>query len=264
MLVNKNIFKFLEVSFIRMSNREPLLIGTLSVIVIALSLSLVSIYLLPDYYYQIHIYRNTDEPAKLALLEQIEKLDKNSTCFQSLNFTEIIDSGGGPIENISFWIWVTQSFKEHLDVIQDLTSQLGSTAPKKIRLTYNGTIVSAKDNYSAYVPFINETFITSGNIDATYLVFLNNNNSNYVTYSNFLDESSKKFGYNTIKNALSIVYSSESTKPDFAIIQHFDYLMSFGLLRDYKTSFTRMVFIDIYGRVLFFLSTEGNWQVPEF
>ena len=244
-----------------MSNKEPLLIGTASVVVIALSLSLISIYVLPNYYYQIHVYRNTDLPLKLEILRTAENLGINSSCFSSLNFTEIVNAGGWPVINITNAIMWAEGIKKYNEILIQIEAEekLDNVVPKKIRLTYNGTIIGSKSDYISYLNYINTTFFNSDTIDATYLAFLNN--SNYVAYSNFLNESSKKFSYSTILHALNVTFSQQS-KPDFVIYQHFDLFVNYGLFQDYKTSFTRLVFIDVFNRVLFFLSTEGNWDLP--
>ncbi|MHA1955077.1 MAG: hypothetical protein ACW96U_14140 [Candidatus Heimdallarchaeaceae archaeon] len=71
--------------------RDLMLIGTISVLIIAFTLSLLNIYVFPNLFYQTDIYRNTSSQNQLEMLYVAENLDLNASLFEIFNQTIFLE-----------------------------------------------------------------------------------------------------------------------------------------------------------------------------
>ncbi|MHA1686135.1 MAG: hypothetical protein ACTSYD_06950 [Candidatus Heimdallarchaeaceae archaeon] len=238
-----------------MKKQDPVVIGTASVVAIALSLSLVTIYVLPNIYYNIKIYRNTDKPWQIALIEVTESIDGNSTLFDQLNRTSMLEHREHMIINITN-LFITSEM--HIGYVNTFTT-VGALAPKRIKLIYNGTILSVANNATFYAEQIRLLFVSP--CEPTYLAFMNSS-GDYEVYSSYAFFGTENISFGKIDLTLENLFADPNTRPDFVIYQDVSYLESYGLFREYSTQFIRMVFINAFGDVLFFIGSDGKWQTP--
>ena len=233
--------------------RDPLIIGTASVIVIAFTLSLLNIFVFPNLFYQVNIYRNTDDAIQLDLLNIAEKININSSYFDSLNRTNISqDYQEIAIVNISYMISNTLL---HLSAAYDFEE----ISPRRMKLDYNGTIQGATNDSTPYTEWIQSIF-DSGN-NGTYFGYYNST-WDYILSSNFANAGVTSYNADDIVGNLTEIFLDENRKPDFMIYQSIFYTENRGLLNEYKTEFERILFVNVHGDIILFLSNEGNWQVP--
>ncbi len=234
--------------------KDPVMIGVASVLVIAFTLSLLNIYVFPDIFFNIKIDRNTDNEFQLGLLEVAEKLNFNAEIFAGINFSEItVGSPENSIINITYMIELAQEKKSAaFDNQEDII-------PRRIKLKYNGTIVGVGNVSQPYEDWI-ETQFAYENL-ATYLAF-KNPASNFEVFSNFTIEDVDPFDLTNVFNALQDIFTTPSIMPDYVIYQTVQYTESRGMFNEYSTEFERIIFIDTFGEVLFFLTNEGDWTTP--
>ncbi len=234
--------------------RDPLIIGVASVLVIAFTLSLLNIYVFPDIFFNIKIERNTDNETQLDLLDVAEKVDFDSDLFAGVNFTDLITSNPeNAIINITHMIELAEEKRSAVFDNQE------NIMPRRIKLKYNGTILGVGNESLPYEGWIQTHFF--GQILGTYLAFINPS-SNFEVYSNFTIQSVNTFNFQDTVNALQDIFINPSLKPDFVIYQTIEYTESRGMFNEYSTEFERIIFIDAFGEIVFFLTTEGNWITP--
>ncbi|MHA1259104.1 MAG: hypothetical protein ACTSRO_05585 [Candidatus Heimdallarchaeaceae archaeon] len=223
--------------------KDLVLIGTVSVIIIAFTLSLLNIYVFPNIYFQVDIYRNTEDEFQLELLQ----ISENSI-FDSVNRTKIVTENPQLlILNITFMI-------QRVEVKESAAYDFNTVIfPKKIKFTYNGTIYGTANDSETYTNWINSDF-DDGN-GGNYFCFKNNSFSQTGLIS---------YSINDVIGNLTEMFEDTNRKPDFVVYQEVSYYENRGLLSEYSTDFQRIIFFDVFGSILFFLSTEGNWTVPLF
>ena len=233
--------------------RDPLIIGTASVIIIAFTLSLLNIYVFPNLFYQVDVYRNTEDTLKLEILGTIEDIGINSSYFDELNRTNIWKDYP-EITIINITVMLT-NINLHLSAAydaQDLT-------PRRMRLNYNGTIIGAANDSVTYNNYILNIFDDGSN--GSYFGFLNSS-MEFEICSNFANAGTNAYNADDIIGNLTEIFADENRKPDFIIYQTVSYFESRGLLNEYSTDFERIVFVNVHGDVSLFLSNEGFWNVP--
>lgn len=234
--------------------RDPLIIGVASVLVIAFTLSLLNIYVFPDIFFNIKIERNTDNETQLDLLDDAERIDFKSDLFAGVNFTDIVTNNPEyAIINITRMIELAEEKRSAAFDNQE------SIMPRRIKLKYNGTILGVGNDTLPYEEWIQTHFF--GQVLGTYLAFINPS-MNYEVYSNFTIQGVDTFNFNDAVNALQDIFNNPSIKPDFAIYQTLEYTESRGMFNEYSTVFERIIFIDTFGEITFFLTTEGSWITP--
>jgi len=234
-------------------NRDPLIIGTASVIVIAFTLSLLNIYVFPNLFYQIDVYRNTEDTLQLDILDSVEDIGINSSYFDNLNRTTIwADYPDISIVNITVMI---TNINLHLSAAYDALD----LTPRRMRLNYNGTIVGASNDSNAYDNYILNVFDNGGN--GSYFGYVNSS-MDFRISSNFANAGANAYSGGDIIGNLTEIFADENRKPDFVIYQSISYFESRGLLNEYSTDFERIVFVNVHGDVILFLSNEGFWNVP--
>ncbi|MHA1829754.1 MAG: hypothetical protein ACTSX6_14030 [Candidatus Heimdallarchaeaceae archaeon] len=236
--------------------KDLVLIGTVSVIIIAFTLSLLNIYVFPNIYFQVDIYRNTEDEFQLELLQISENLGLNSSIFDSVNRTKIVTENPQLlILNITFMI---QRVEAKESAAYDFNTVI---FPKKIKFAYNGTIYGTANDSETYTNWINSDF-DNGN-GGNYFCF-KNNTGDYEFYSRFSQTGLISYSVNNVIGNLTEMFEDTNRKPDFVVYQEVSYYENRGLLSEYSTDFQRIIFFDVFGSILFFLSTEGNWTVPLF
>ncbi|MFW9852314.1 MAG: hypothetical protein ACFFDS_05200 [Candidatus Thorarchaeota archaeon] len=236
--------------------RDPLIIGTASVLVIAFTLSLLNIYVFPNIFYNIDIYRNTDNQTQLDLLYSVERINLNSSIFNDINSSKILLSyPERQIINVSLMIDYSLL---HLSAAYDY---LTANAPKRIRFKYNGTINGAANNSDIYENWIRDDFDNGG--IGNYFCFLNSS-LQYEVYSNFAGVDLASYSETEIISNLEEIFANPDRRPDFVIYQKITYFESRGFLSEFSTEFERIVFVNIFGDIIFFLSNEGVWIEPLF
>ncbi|MHA2357984.1 MAG: hypothetical protein ACXABK_04365 [Candidatus Heimdallarchaeaceae archaeon] len=233
--------------------RDLLLIGTISVIVIAFVLSLLNIYVFPNIFFQSDIYRNTTSETQLELLHGVENIGLNSSIFDSLNRTQVrVDYAENNINNITIMI-------KSVELKRSSAFNGQGIEPRRINFEYNGTIFGVFNESTSYEDWISTKF-DNGNI-GTYFGF-KNASDDFEFYSTFSSLGSSSYSKSMIINNLSEIFNDVNRKPDFVIYQTVYYFESRGLLNEYSTEFQRIVFVDSFGDIKFFLSNEGIWDKP--
>ncbi|MCE7742884.1 MAG: hypothetical protein GOP50_10555 [Candidatus Heimdallarchaeota archaeon] len=234
--------------------KDPMIIGVASVLVIAFTLSLLNIYVFPDIFFNVNVYRNTDNEFKMGLLQIAEEVDFDSDIFAGINFTSIIvESPENAIIDISRMIELAQEKKSAAFDNQE------EIMPRRIKLKYNGTIVGVGNDSLPYEDWIENVFDDGGL--GTYLAF-KNPASNFEVYSNFTIQDVDSYTIEDAINALQDIFTNPSILPDYVIYQSVEYTESRGLFNEYSTEFERIIFIDTFGEIVFFLTTEGDWTTP--
>lgn len=234
--------------------RDPLIIGVTSVLVIAFTLSLLNIYVFPDIFFNIDVERYAINEFQEGLLIETEEISFDSDIFAGINFSEItINNPENALIDLSIMIALAQDKQSAaFDNIEGLM-------PRRIKLQYNGTIVGFNNESQIYEEWINSNF--DGNQPYSYLAF-KNPALNYEVFTNFTLEDVELFLINDILDALDDLMSTPSIMPDYVIYQTVEYSESRGMFNEYSTQFKRMIFIDTFGEILFFLTNEGQWTKP--
>jgi hypothetical protein len=251
--MNSNILECNDALQYRMK-RDLMLIGTISVLVIAFTLSLLNIYVFPNIFYQSDIYRNTSSQNQLELLYEAENLDLNASIFEIFNQTLFLeDFPQRKIVNITVMI---ENMALKLSAAFDSD---GTLSPRRMKFDYNGTIVGAFNDTTKYEVWIENVF-DNGNL-GTYFAFFNSSNE-YELYSTFSSLGVASYTLVDIISSLEDVFNDTGRKPDFVIYQSVYYFESRGFLNEYSTEFERIVFINSFGEIMLFLSNEGQWDEP--
>ncbi|MHA1199370.1 MAG: hypothetical protein ACTSQF_08600 [Candidatus Heimdallarchaeaceae archaeon] len=234
--------------------KDPLIIGTASVLVIAFTLSLLNIYVFPDIFFNVNVERNTDNEFKLGLLQIAEEINFDSDIFGGVNFTSIlVENPENAIIDISRMIELAQEKKS------SAFDNLEEIMPRRIKLKYNGTIVGVGNDSLPYENWVENVFDDGG--IGTYLAFKNPSSSIEV-YTNFTVTGVDSFTLGDAIDALQDLFTNPSILPDYVIYQTVEYTESRGLFNEYSTEFERIIFIDTFGEILFFLTSEGDWTTP--
>ena len=233
--------------------KDAVLIGTVSVIIITLTLSLLNIYVFPDLYFKFDIYRNTDNPIKRDILLQTEVIGVNSSFFDGLNRTAYKDFMDYAIVNISRMITLAE---ERKSAAYDMDT---SILLKRNKLIYNGTIIGVTPNSTIYKNWIEEIYEESSNIN--YFGYTNETYDFNIS-SNFEELGTAPFDFESIFNAIDDIFNDTNRDITYIIFQSVSYSENRGFLSDYSTDFQRLIFTNSHGDVIFFLSNEGVWVEP--
>ena len=234
--------------------KDPVIIGVSSVLVIAFTLSLLNIYVFPDIFFNVNIYRNTENQFQLELLQVAEEINVDSGIFGETNFTQlIIDSPEHAIIDISLMIELAQS------KISAAFDNQAEIMPRRIKLNYNGTILGVGGDSQPYEDWIQNKF--NNGKAGTYLAF-KNSDLDYEMYSNYTIDNIDPFTNSDVVDALQELFNTPAIMPDYVIYQTVSYVESRGLFNEYSTEFERIIFVNTFGEILFFLSNEGEWTTP--
>ena len=88
-----------------MKKRDPVIIATASVLVVAFTISLLNIYVFPNLFFSVDIYRNTENEIQLGILHEAENIGLNTSLWDGLNRTRIIlDSPELSLVNITLML----------------------------------------------------------------------------------------------------------------------------------------------------------------
>ena len=234
--------------------RDLMLIGTISVIIIAFTLSLLNIYVFPNIFYQSDVYRNTTSQNQLEMLYIAENLDLNASLFEVFNQTMFIeDYPQRKIVNITVMI---ENIAARISAAYDAD---GTLSPRRMKLDYNGTIVGAFNESTRYKTLIENKF-DNGNA-GNYFAFYNSSYK-YEIYSTFPAMGVLNYDIDDVLGNLTDIFNNPDRKPDFVIYQSVYYFESRGFLNEYSTEFERIIFINSFGDIMLFLSNEGQWEEP--
>ncbi len=233
--------------------KDAVLIGTVSVIIITLTLSLLNIYVFPDLYFKHDIYRNTDNPIKRDILLQTEVIGVNSSFFDGLNRTAYEDFMEYSIVNISRMITLAE---ERKSAAYDMDT---SILLKRNKLIYNGTIIGVTPNSTIYKNWIEEIYKESSNIN--YFGYTNETYDFNIS-SNFEELGTAPFDFEPIFNVIDDIFNDINRDLTYIIFQSVSYSENRGFLSDYSTDFQRLIFTNSHGDVIFLLSNEGVWVEP--
>ncbi|NPD88850.1 MAG: hypothetical protein HGN29_08995 [Asgard group archaeon] len=234
--------------------RDLLLIGTISVIIIAFTLSLLNIYVFPNIFYQTDIYRNTSSQNQLEMLYVAENLDLNATLFEIFNQTIFI--GEFPQRKI---VNITVMIENMAAKISAAFDSDGTLSPRRMRLEYNGTIVGAFNESTKYEDWIENVF-DDGNL-GTYFAF-HNSSDEYEVFTAFSSMGVPNYNLSSVIGNLTEIFENPNRRPDFVIYQTVYYFESRGFLNEYSIEFERIIFINSFGDIKLFLSNEGQWEEP--
>ncbi len=234
--------------------KDPIIIGTASVIVIAFTLSLLNIYVFPDIFFSVNVYRNTENEFQLGLLEIAEEISFDSDIFAGINFSEIIiENPDNAIIDISVMLILAGEKKSAA------FDNPGEIIPRRINLKYNGSIYGVGNDSQPYEDWVESVF-DNGEV-GTYFAF-KNSALNYEVYSNFTIQDVDSYTIDDIQDALQEIFINPSIMPDYVIYQTVSYTESRGLFNEYSTEFERIIFMNTFNEILFFLTNEGEWNTP--
>jgi hypothetical protein len=251
--MNSNILEYKYTIQYRMK-RDLMLIGTISVIIIAFTLSLLNIYVFPNIFYQTDVYRNTSSQNQLEMLYIAENLDLNASLFEVFNQTIFLnDYPQRKIVNITVMI---ENIAEKLSAAFDAD---GTLSPRRMKFEYNGTIVGAFNDSTRYEEYIENVF-DSGNL-GSYFAY-HNSTEDYEVYSAFPSLGVSSYTLENVIGNLTEIFDDPNTRPDFVIYQTVYYFESRGFLNEYSTEFERIIFLNSFGDIKLFLSNEGQWEEP--
>ncbi|MBY9002232.1 MAG: hypothetical protein KGD64_15030 [Candidatus Heimdallarchaeota archaeon] len=238
-----------------MKKRDPVIIATASVLVVAFTISLLNIYVFPNLFFSVDIYRNTENEIQLGILHEAENIGLNTSLWDGLNRTRIIlDSPELSLVNIT--LMIQNSINQRSGAYDSY-----SLRPGRISLDYNGTILGASNETAVYIDWIESKF--GETYAGTYFTYLNSS-LEYVSHSNQEDSELSAIVRADIEGNLTGILGDSSREPIFAIYQSISYYESRGLLSSYSTSFSRLILMNEFGDVIFFLSNEGSWNIPLF
>ncbi len=240
---------------------DKVITATASVIVIACTLSLLNIYILPNMMYKVDVVRNAATEDQSKILSDLENIDLSSELFDSFNITNIyFKFPTNIIMNISFMI---EQVKEHKSGAYDVlvakfqNATINSRA-KRASLEYNGTISFVENNTTKFVSWVNTIF--NDKFNATYFV-IKETNGQYSSYCNITGIGSQGFTLTDVELGIYNLFNNSSLKPLYVVYQSLNYTENRGLLRDYTTQFQRLAFVDAFGEINFFLTNEGRWDI---
>ncbi|UJG43932.1 MAG: hypothetical protein K9W46_01810 [Candidatus Heimdallarchaeum endolithica] len=243
--------------------RDKVLVATTSVLIIAFSISLLNIYVLPEIRFQLDVSRGYANDSQYKMLLDMENIAISSSYFEDINFSRIIyNIPEHSIVNITYML---EQVEKHESAAYDTLKGIYFNTnedipqPKQIKMTYNGSISFVVNNSTNYTKKILSFYKEGGN-NATYFVVLNS--SSYLTKCNISEVGISQFEIYEPILRLEELFNDVNTKPFYVIYQHVYYEETRGLLLSYSTSFTRMIFLNIFGDLLFFITNEGYWIKP--
>ncbi len=240
-----------------MTKRDPLIIGTASVLIVAFTISLLNIYVFPNVFFSVDIYRNTDNELQLGLLHEVENIGLNTSIWDGLNRTRlIVDDPAFSLINIT--VMITKSLNKNSAAYDSYLFR-----PRRITLDYNGTILGASNESAIYLDWIENLF--GATYAGNYFAYLNTS-LDYNAHSNLEGSELPSFTRADVEGNLTSVLddSDPSREPIFVIYQSISYYESRGLLSSYSITFSRLVLVNEFDDIIFFLSNEGSWNSPLF
>ncbi|MCK4896925.1 MAG: hypothetical protein KAS47_08950, partial [Candidatus Heimdallarchaeota archaeon] len=83
-------------------------------------------------------------------------------------------------------------------------------------------------------------------------------------HSNLEGSEAPSFTREDVAGNLTSILNDPTREPFFVIYQSVSYYESRGLLSSYSITFSRLVLVDEFASVIFFLSNEGSWNSPLF
>lgn len=236
--------------------RDPVLITTVSVIMIALSISLLNIYVFPDYLFDINVNKTVvDEENDLEwdIIDHASKVDLNSTLFATLNKTKILLNETTRMEALLNITIMINRARRH-DTALYLKDNY---KPKRINLHYTANLTYITDDSNYYTNVLNETFFNDAPTYYSYRI----NASNYQAKVN-ISAIGEQFTLNEVKNKLTEIFVNDTTRPSYVVQQTISYSENRGILNNYIIEFTRYVFYDSTGEVILFISNDGKISLP--
>ena len=234
--------------------RDPMIIGTASVMILAFTISLLNIYVFPDVFFNTNIEYNTQSDTLLGILHQAENIGVNSDLFENMNVSYLINNDPEKaIVNISL---IIASIALRISAVYDFPEIM----PRRMTLQYNGTIVGVTNTSTQYEDYIENVF-DKGN-GGNYFSYWNNVTDEYDSYSRFANLNVTDYTIEDAKNNLSTIFQDENRRPDFVIYQYISFTESRGLFNKYSIYYERVIFTDASGAVSFFISSEGVWDKP--
>ncbi|MHA1116120.1 MAG: hypothetical protein K9W45_01395 [Candidatus Heimdallarchaeum aukensis] len=243
--------------------RDKVLVATTSVLIIAFSISLLNIYVLPDIRFQLNVNREYTNDSQYEILLNMENIAISSSYFEGINLSHIVyDIPEHSIMNITYML---EQVKKHesaaYDTLKDVYFDTNEVIPqpKQIKMSYNGSISFVTSNSTNYIKKILSFYKEGGN-NATYFVVLNS--SSYITKCNISEVGLSQFDIYESILLLNNLFDDVNTKPFYVIYQHVYYEETRGFLLSYSTSFTRMIFLNVFGDLLYFITNEGYWIKP--
>jgi hypothetical protein len=234
--------------------RDPLIIGTASVIVLAFTVSLLNIYVFPDVFFKANIEYNTQSETLLELIYKTENIGVNSRLFENMNTSYLIyDAPEKAIVNLSL---IIESIDYKISAVYDFPAFM----PRRMTLQYNGTIAGVTNTSTQYEDYIENVF-DNGN-GGNYLSYLNNITDEYDSFSKFENLDVTDYTIEDANDMLFTIFQDENRRPDFVIYQYVSFTESRGLFNKYEIYFERVIFIDVNGSIIFFISSEAEWEKP--
>ncbi|MCK5304958.1 MAG: hypothetical protein KAJ72_06895 [Candidatus Heimdallarchaeota archaeon] len=238
-----------------MAKRDPLIIGTASVLVVAFTISLLNIYVFPNIFFSVDIHRNTDNEIQLSILHEVENIGLNTSIWDGLNRTRlIVIEPEFSLTNIT--VMITNSIKKNSAAYDSYLFR-----PRRITLDYNGTILGASNETAVYFDWMETLFGTT--YAGNYFAYLNAS-LDYAAHSNLEGSELPSFTRQDVEGNLTSILNDINREPFFVIYQSVSYYESRGLLSSYSITFSRLVLVDEFASVIFFLSNEGSWNSPLF
>ncbi len=246
-------YNALGLIYIRMK-RDPMIIGTASVMILAFTVSLLNIYVFPDIFFNTNIEYNTDSTIQLEILHNLENIGVNSDIFENMNTTYLIyNAPEKAIVNISV---IISSIELRISAVYDFPLIM----PRRMTLQYNGTILGTVNTSTSYEDYIENVFDNGDG--GNYFSYWNNVTDEYDSFSKFENLDVTDYTIEDAKTTLAAIFSDENRRPDFVIYQFVSYTESRGLFNKYSIYFERVIFVDAAGVVSFFISSEGVWEKP--
>lgn len=238
-----------------MTKRDPMIIGTASVLIITFTISLLNIYAFPNIFFSVDIHRTDGNEIQLGILHEIENIALNTSIWDGLNRTRlIVDNPDLSLTNIT--VMITRSLSKISAAYDDYIYR-----PRRITLDYNGTIVYSATEPAVYLDWIENLF--GETFAGNYFAYLNAS-LEYSAHSNLEGSELPSFTRADVEGNLSSIFDDPNREPFFVIYQSISYYESRGLLSSYSISFSRLVLVDEQGDLIFFLSDEGSWNSPLF
>ncbi|MHA1304521.1 MAG: hypothetical protein ACTSQE_01805 [Candidatus Heimdallarchaeaceae archaeon] len=243
--------------------KDKVLVATVSVIIIAGTLSLLNIYVFPDMLFQVDVYRNTEKDHELEMLYSLENIGLASEMFESLNITYMYaDIPEHAIMNISYMINQVENYQSGaFDTIRSLYDKdyIYMPVARNAKISYNGSIFYVGDSWAVYEKWVEKIYVGANN--ATYLV-TKNETGGFDLKCNISEVGLSSFTLYGVKSEIENLFTNNETKPFYVVYQTVSYKESRGILKDYSTSFDRLIFLNLFGDIVFFLSNEGYWVKP--
>ena len=134
--------------------RDKVLVATTSVLIIAFSISLLNIYVLPEIRFQLDVSRDYTNDSQYKMLLDMENIAISSSYFEDINFSRIIyNIPEHSIVNITYML---EQVEKHESAAYDTLKGIYFNTnedipqPKQIKMAYNGSISFVVDNSTNY------------------------------------------------------------------------------------------------------------------